>query len=59
MIDKRQEALAVREVRLSVADTNGRAQEFFKSFGFKFTGENEGRYEGGQLALRMRRVIGK
>jgi ribosomal protein S18 acetylase RimI-like enzyme len=59
MIEEQHEALAVKEVKLSVADTNRRGQAFFKSFGFEFTGETEGRYEGGQQALRMRRVVGE
>ena len=58
MIEEQHEALSIKEVKLSVADTNHRGQAFFKRFGFEFTGETEGVYEGGQQALRMRRLLG-
>ena len=45
--------LDVREVRLSVADSNGRAQKLFTSEGFGEGEEPRGRYDGGQDAIRM------
>ncbi|MBS2030603.1 MAG: GNAT family N-acetyltransferase [Deltaproteobacteria bacterium] len=45
--------LDVREVRLSVADTNTRAQKLFLSEGFSEGEEARGRYDGGQEAIRM------
>ena len=45
--------LDVREVRLSVADTNTRAQKLFMSEGFSEGEEARGRYDGGQEAIRM------
>lgn len=45
--------LDVREVRLSVADTNVRAQKLFTSEGFSEGEEARGRYDGGQEAIRM------
>lgn len=49
--------LDVRDVRLTVADSNGLAQDLFRSEGFESTTEEHGRYDGGQRALRMRRRI--
>jgi ribosomal protein S18 acetylase RimI-like enzyme len=46
-------SLDVREVRLSVADTNQRAQHLFSSEGFREGIEARGRYDGGQEAIRM------
>jgi ribosomal protein S18 acetylase RimI-like enzyme len=45
--------LDVREVRLSVADTNQLAQKLFASEGFIEGEEARGRYDGGQEAIRM------
>lgn len=45
--------LDVREVRLSVADSNARAQKLFGSEGFIEGDEARGRYDGGQEAIRM------
>jgi ribosomal protein S18 acetylase RimI-like enzyme len=50
-------SLDVREVRLTVADTNDLAQGLFRSEGFAATQEKHGRYDGGQLAVRMRRPL--
>jgi len=50
-------ALPVRELRLTVADTNDGAQRLFASEGFRVSDETHGRYDGGQLALRMRRPL--
>lgn len=47
----------VRELRLTVADTNERAQRLFASEGFEVSETDHGRYDGGQLALRMRRPL--
>ena len=44
----------VRELRLTVADTNLIAQKLFDSFGFEVLDENHGAYDGGQRAIRMR-----
>jgi len=48
----------VRALRLSVADTNSRAQSLFTSFGFKRLNGDFGQYDGGQQALHMERPIG-
>lgn len=48
----------VRAMRLSVADTNSRAQALFTSFGFKRLSGDFGQYDGGQQALHMERPIG-
>ena len=45
----------IRAYLLTVAHTNDRAFRFFESLGFRFTGRQEGRYDGGQKALRMMR----
>lgn len=45
--------LDVREVRLSVADSNLAAQRLFTSEGFREGPEARGRYDGGQEAIRM------
>lgn len=47
----------IEEVRLTVADTNTHGQNLFRKYGFRFTGESEGLYDGGQRALRMVRPI--
>jgi ribosomal protein S18 acetylase RimI-like enzyme len=47
----------VRELRLTVADTNARAQALFGTHGFTVSDEDHGRYDGGQRALRMRRPL--
>jgi ribosomal protein S18 acetylase RimI-like enzyme len=44
----------VRELRLTVADTNTVAQRLFDFFGFEVLDENHGAYDGGQRAIRMR-----
>jgi ribosomal protein S18 acetylase RimI-like enzyme len=48
----------VRAMRLSVADTNERAQKLFTSFGFVRIEGDFGKYEGGQQALHMERLMG-
>ena len=52
------ETTPVRAIRLSVADSNERAQKLFTSFGFKRVDGDFGRYEGGQQALHMERPLG-
>ncbi|MBI5547004.1 MAG: GNAT family N-acetyltransferase [Deltaproteobacteria bacterium] len=47
----------VRAVRLSVADTNLRAQRLFLSFGFRQLEGDFGRYDGGQKALHLERPL--
>lgn len=47
----------VREVRLTVADTNDRARKLFGAHGFAVSDEHHGRYDHGQRALRMRRPL--
>ncbi|WP_373049545.1 GNAT family N-acetyltransferase [Vulgatibacter sp.] len=47
----------VRELRLTVADSNERALHLFATEGFLVSEENHGRYDGGQLALRMHRPL--
>ena len=49
----------VRELRLTVADTNDRARALFEAHGFAVSEENHGRYDGGQRALRMHRPLPK
>jgi ribosomal protein S18 acetylase RimI-like enzyme len=51
------EQTPVRAMRLSVADTNDRAQRLFLSFGFKKVEGDFGRYDGGQQALHMERPM--
>jgi ribosomal protein S18 acetylase RimI-like enzyme len=51
------ESLDVREVRLTVADSNELAQKLFRSERFEVSPEKHGRYDGGQLAVRMRRQL--
>lgn len=48
----------VRAMRLSVADTNARAQRLFASFGFAPVGGDFGKYDGGQQAIHMERLMG-
>lgn len=57
MLEEQAEAYQIKEVRLTVADTNTHGQNLFRKYGFRFTGENDGRYDGGQKALRMWRPI--
>jgi len=45
--------LPVRELRLSVADTNQRARAIFAAAGFREVPGDHGRYDGGQRALHM------
>jgi ribosomal protein S18 acetylase RimI-like enzyme len=52
-----QKRLRVRELRLSVADTNQRGQQLFVSAGFAFVPGDHGYYDGGQLALHMSRAL--
>jgi len=47
----------VREIRLTVADTNDGAQRLFRAHGFEILDEHHGAYDGGQRAIRMRRAI--
>ena len=49
--------LPVREIKLSVADTNARARKLFTAFGFTFVPGEHGYYDGGQVALHMARAI--
>ncbi len=50
-------AFDVHELRLTVADTNARAQKLFRDLGFEVSAEDHGRYDGGQRALRMIRPL--
>ncbi|MGC4121795.1 MAG: N-acetyltransferase [Myxococcales bacterium] len=52
------EQAPVRAMRLSVADSNARAQHLFTSFGFKKLAGDFGQYDGGQQAFHMERPIG-
>jgi ribosomal protein S18 acetylase RimI-like enzyme len=52
------EQTPVRSIRLSVADTNERAQRLFLSFGFKQVDGEFGKYDRGQQALHMERPLG-
>jgi ribosomal-protein-alanine N-acetyltransferase len=45
------------ELRLTVADSNPRAQALFRRSGFAVLAEDHGRYDGGQRAIRMRRSL--
>jgi len=49
--------LHLREMRLSVADTNLRARKLFIAHGFRVVEGDHGWYDGGQLALHMIRPI--
>lgn len=48
----------VRAMRLSVADSNHRAQKLFGSFGFRQVEGDFGEYDGGQQAWHMERPLG-
>ncbi len=48
----------VPEIRLTVADTNDRARRMFTNAGFQILDPEHGAYDGGQRAIRMRRVLG-
>ena len=50
-------SLDVRELRLTVADSNEGALRLFAAAGFRPDGHDHGRYDGGQLAIRMRRPV--
>jgi ribosomal protein S18 acetylase RimI-like enzyme len=49
--------LPVRELRLSVADSNMRARKLFAQFGFRLMDGDHGLYDGGQVALHMCRKL--
>lgn len=49
--------MPVVELRLSVAEPNGRARRLFLQHGFDFVEGEHGRYDGGQRALHMARKI--
>lgn len=49
--------LPVTELRLSVAEPNDRARALFTQFGFRFLDGEHGRYDGGQRALHMARLL--
>jgi ribosomal protein S18 acetylase RimI-like enzyme len=51
--------LPVTELRLSVAEPNARARALFQQFGFRFVDGEHGRYDGGQRALHMARLVDK
>ena len=50
-------SLDVRELRLTVADSNDGAVRLFAAAGFTPDGADHGRYDGGQVAIRMRRPL--
>jgi GNAT superfamily N-acetyltransferase len=52
-----QKRLSVREIKLSVADDNGRARRLFVQFGFALVPGEHGYYDGGQVALHMTRGV--
>jgi ribosomal protein S18 acetylase RimI-like enzyme len=52
-----QRRLPLRELRLSVADSNERARKLFNRFGFTLLQGDHGFYDGGQLALHMTRRV--
>lgn len=49
--------LPIRELRLSVADTNMRARRLFQQFHFRLVHGDHGFYDGGQLALHLARPL--
>lgn len=49
--------LPVRELRLSVADSNARARRLFVRHGFRLLPGDHGLYDGGQIALHMTRKL--
>jgi ribosomal protein S18 acetylase RimI-like enzyme len=49
--------LPVREIRLSVADTNLKARRMFAAAGFVDVPGDHGRYDGGQRALHMSKPL--
>jgi len=49
--------LKLRELRLSVADTNERARQLFEQRGFRLIEGDHGWYDGGQMALHMARPL--
>jgi ribosomal protein S18 acetylase RimI-like enzyme len=51
--------VAVSELRLTVADSNQRAQRLFRRCGFDVLDARHGAYDGGQVAIRMRRRLGQ
>ncbi len=50
-------SLDVRELRLTVADSNDAALGLFAAAGFESDGRDHGRYDGGQVAIRMRLAL--
>jgi ribosomal protein S18 acetylase RimI-like enzyme len=49
--------MPIGELRLSVAEPNARARRLFQQFGFHFVEGEHGRYDGGQRALHMARLV--
>src|SRR5581483_4461116 len=49
--------LPIREMRLSVADSNARARRLFVQLGFRLMQGDHGLYDGGQIALHMSRKL--
>jgi len=47
----------VPQMRLTVAETNERAQSLFRSAGFAILDDEHGTYDGGQRAIRMQRPV--
>lgn len=47
----------VREIRLTVADSNSVGRHLYASSGFRVLDENHGAYDGGQRAIRMARPL--
>ena len=50
-------AQRVREIQLTVADTNHVGWHLFTSSGFEVLDHNHGNYDGGQRAIRMTRAL--
>ena len=49
--------VSVPEIRLTVADSNEGAQRLFCRCGFDVLDARHGAYDGGQVAIRMRRRL--
>ena len=52
-----QKRMPIKELKLSVADTNLRARKLFLEFEFRLVPGEHGFYDGGQVALHMARKV--
>jgi ribosomal protein S18 acetylase RimI-like enzyme len=57
LAEARSRITPLRELRLSVADSNLAARRLFESEGFGLAADGHGSYDGGQAALRMARPL--